>query len=373
MANIPQSNYVNINFTYSATSSIVGSVPNTILFGDDTSITAETTYTSLADVLTDYENTTDVYKASALYFNNGGKSLILVPLGSSSASADALAALQKYPEVVCVSMLNTTNIDISEMAELLYSNEENFAYKKILIVASGSGVTDPVTPTELSTYGNTVLMNVPTSAYKTYAPIGIAGVLSGYDATKVNSIMPLQFQQLSGMDSFITDATTGSAVNALVTAGWCVMVNVANKYVFLDGAQLVNGEPIHSAWGFSVLKNNLENAVFNALLEKLPYATSSETTLQNVINGICNQFITNGLISTNSVYTGATQSVSYNGTSYTLITQNVTLTNGYLVYEIPIENASDTDKSAGKIPPIYVFVVINDAIRMVEITGEVRK
>lgn len=370
---ISQSNYVNVSFSYQATSSVTGSIPMTIMFGDSASLTeGEKTYNSLTELETDYANTTPVYKAGALYFNNGGQQLVLYPLTSSTPSDTVNTALLKYPNVICVCMLDTTNITIEEMATLLSTNASQYAYSKLLIVAT-DGSTDTTTPADVASFNNTVLLKVPTADYTPACAISIAGVLSTYDTTSANSLLSLQFEQLVGMDSYVDGTLTASAINQLVSDNYSVMVNVADRVTFLDGARLTNGEPIHSAWGFAVLENNLTTAVFNALLTKLPYSTPSEAVLQNVVNQICNNFVTNGLITTNGIYRGATQSVSYNGQNYTLISENTVLPNGYLVYEIPIANASASDVQNNKIPPIYVFVVINDAIRMVEIIGEVRK
>lgn len=370
---IPQSYYVDVNINYKKTTPLVGSVPMSVLISKTATSTKE--YTSLQQVSSDYSEGNELL-AATIYFGSGGTDLLIYQQASSSSDTDTLNALiNEYPNFVWVSFLEYKTIqELQTISKVL--STANQGYTKFL-AASSSIVDAPVT---LSGQGvsNIALLKMPTGQPSDTADIYqmmIPAYFSGINLSSVNSIKSMVFTRMNTGDEgvAISGEVTPTQLTELYEKNWNILVNLGGRYTVLDGGKMVDGQPIHSAWGFSIFKKNCENVVTDLLVNKLPYENSSNAVIENVLSGVCNQFVTNGLIGTDKTYTQPDESVTYNGITYDLIRNGQVLNSGYLIFSIPISNASNADKEIGKIPPIYIYAIINDAIRLVEITGEVTK
>lgn len=365
---IPESYYVDVNINYRKATPLIGSVPMSVLISKTAASTKE--YTTFQQVISDYATETAPERVAAkMYFDNGGKDLLIYKQTASKSDEDTInALLQSYSNFVWVTFVEDKEIsDLQTIAQALSASTQNLPK----FLAQTSNIANA--PTTLSAQGITnvaLLFSDESSVSQPYSAIVIPAYFSGINLTEPNSLKSMVHSIVADVEP--VDITTITLTN-LYQGNYNVIINLGDRYVTLDGGKMVDGQPIHSAWGFAVFKKNCEDVVTDLLVQKLPYDNSSNAVIQNSLNDICNQFVTNGLIGTGKTYTGITQMVEYNGITYTTISNNDVLDDGYVVYSIPIGNATNSDKEIGKIPPVYIYAIINDVIRLVTITGEVTK
>ena len=365
---IPESFYVDVNINYQQPTTLTGNIPMSVLISE--TATSTKTYNSLQQVASDYTlGTEPEYLAAQMYFNNGGTQLLIFQQGSGvSDTAVIEALLTAYENFVWVTFTaDKTLIELQTISQALSASTQQLP--KYLAQTSKLDVS---TTSSLVTAGctNIALLYSTENTVTPYSAIVIPAYFSSINVGVQNSIRSMIFTQVSGITVADVEAST---LTNLYAANWNVVVNLGNKYTILDGGKMVDGQPIHSAWGFALFQQDCENVVSDLLLTKLPYTDSSNTVIENALSQVCNYYVTAGLIGTNKTYNQPTQTTTYNGTTYTLINQGSILNLGYLIYSIPVSNASASDISLGRIPPIYIYAVINDVVRLVTINGEVSK
>lgn len=364
---IPQSYYTDVNINYKKSTPLIGSVSMSVLISKTATSTKE--YTSLQQVQSDYlSSSAPELKAATLYFNNGGTDLLIYQQESSETDDVAINnLLAEYSNFVWITFVESKDAsDLQLIANTLALSKQPLPK----YLAQTTNVENA--PTILSSQGinNVALLYSNELEVTPYSAIVIPAYFSGINLVETDSIKSLIFTKINGVS--ISDIST-SQLTTLVNDNWNVVVNLGGRYTILDGGKMVDGQPIHSAWGFALFKQNCENVVVDLLVNKLPYQNSSNVVIENALSGVCNQFVSNGLIGTDRTYNQETQSVNYNGYEYVTIRNGQVLTSGYFIYSVPIGNASSADKEVGKIPPIYIYAIINDVIRQVIIIGEVTK
>lgn len=362
---INESYYVPVNINYKKGTTLTGSVELSVLISETASATK--IYTSLQQVQSDYLDGAEL-DAATIYFNNGGKKLLIFQKDSQDTDATTIAALgAAYTDFIWVSYVESKTVaEIEAIATALKSLNQQLP--KFLAITTKTANA----PADVAAEGltNVALLYSTESTVTPYSAIVIPAYFSGIDLEQANSLKSIVHTVVTGM----TDAeVTGTELTTLVEGNWNVIVDVAGRFDIIDGGKMCDGQPIHSAFGFALFKKDCENTVMDLLVQKLPYENSSNAVIENALTQICNRYVTNGLIGTQRIYNQPTQTVVYNGIQYTTIEHNQALTNGYYIYSIPISVATTSDSNVGRIPPIYIYAVINDVIRIVTITGEVSK
>lgn len=366
---IPESFYVNVDIDYKQKTSLLGSVPMSVLCSNTASETK--VYDSLLKVKNDYSDETSIeYKASKIYFENGGKQLLIFKEASDDTTTIS-NLLSAYTDFIWITFAEAKTVDeIKLIANEL--KESTQSLPKFL----AQSIDTANAPTTLVDEGidNVALLYNKTTVVP-YSAIVIPAYFSGINlnfADTLKSIVHTKINKLTGVLE-AQDITTTELTN-LYNGNWNVVINLANKYTTLDGGKMVDGQPIHSAWGFAIFKKNCEDAILELLVEnKLAYNNSSNAIIRNYLSDICNTFVSNGLIGTDKVYDNESQYHNYNGVEYETIRKGEVLNSGYHIFSIPIGMATTSDKNIGKIPPVYIYAIINDTIRLVTIIGEVTK
>lgn len=368
---INESYYVPININYQQGTSLTTTLPMSVLISNSSTVQATKIYTNLQQVQSDYASQSSAVELSAatMYFNNGGQELLIYNQGSSTSDTDAITALlASYNNFIWVTFAQEKNITELQAIATALANA-NQQYPKFLAMTSNvEGA-----PATLNSQGitNVALVNATsTDTLVPYSAIVIPAYFSGINLSKPNSLQSMIHTVINGV---VPSDITESALTTAVEGNWNAIVNLAGRYIVFDGGTMVDGQPIHSAWGFAIFKKNCEDTLTDLLITKLPYANSSNVVIENAISKVCDYFVTNGLIGTDKIYNLSTQQVEYNGTTYTTIQEGQSLSNGYYIYSIPISTASSTDMNAGRIPPVYIYAIISGVIRIVTIIGEVSK
>lgn len=368
---IQESYYVPISINYKKGTTLSGSVPMSVLVSN--TATSTKIYSTLQQVQSDYQSpSAPELLAATTYFANGGTELLIFQQGSDVSDTDALnSLLSSYSNFIWVTFAQEKTIEqIQTISEVLSSTEQQ--YDKFLALTTNI----ENAPTTLNDAGisNVALLYQDTTALGStltpYSAIVISAYFSGINLDQPNSLKSIVHTKLSSISA--SDVNSTQLTN-LVSGNWNVIVDLAGRFTTFDGGKMVNGQPIHSAWGFNIFKKNCEDTIIELLLGKLTYENSSNAVIENAIGRVCNYFVNNGLIGTQRIYNQDTQVESYNGVQYTTIEKGQTLVNGYYIYSIPVSVATPQDIESGTIPPIYIYAVINDVIRIVTINGEVSK
>lgn len=369
MAIIPESNYVKVSFAYKQGANIIGTLPKTVLFFQGTTGTTSYVLNSMKDFPSALQTTSNAYKGAELYFANGGQTLILYKYTSDSETTAIASCLETYPDVVCYTFAEAVDNKLSSILGAL--DADTNLYRGFLLYASNTAKATLMS--NIGDHTNIGLLWLPSGTstdYGTYSALALAGKLSTFDATIANGITDLQFLRVSGLDAIAYDNAT--PIDTKIADGYNVIANIGGRATVLDGAKMIDGEPIHAKWGTCLLETLIRQNLMDALINGLPYSAQSDGAISNIITNLLNQFVTNGLISAGAVYHGETSYISYNGRSYKAINANEVLENGYKVAQISIGEASTTDATARRTPPINIYCLIAGRIRVITVQGEVR-
>lgn len=370
---IPESYYVNVNIAYTQPTVLESNVPLSVLVSKTATSSKE--YTSLQQVQSDYTlGTEPEVLAAQIYFNNGGTDLLIYQQSSSASDTDTLNALftavqnNTYRDFVWLTFAEDKT---AEELQSIVSSLENAPTQLPKFLAQTSNVENaPSVLTGASLKNAALLYSSEVSVSAPYSAICISAYFSGINLNTNNSLKSIQHTLISGVT---TSNITTAQLTSLYESNWNAIVNLGDRYTIFDGGKMINGEPIHSSWGFAVFKRDCENSITDLLITKLPYDNSSNAVIENTLSTICARYVSNGLIGAGKTYNQNTVVVTYGTNNYTVITNGQVLNNGYYIYSIPIGTAIASDKAINKTPPIYIYAIINDVIRMVEINGEVSK
>lgn len=150
------------------------------------------------------------------------------------------------------------------------------------------------------------------------------------------------------------------------------------KYNFVDkvgnktlnfGGNLYNGTAIDSDFGVTCIENDITYALLDIVTSKIRITPTAQTRVVTAINTVLNRYINNGLILSNSVYSGEDMFIKYNEKTYSIIHKGTTLLNGYYVFTVPVSAISVEDKQNKKFTPIIVVIMTSAGARTISVSG----
>ena len=150
------------------------------------------------------------------------------------------------------------------------------------------------------------------------------------------------------------------------------------KYNFVDkvgnkvlnfGGNLYDGTSIDSDFGVTCIENDIAYALLDIVTSKIRITPTAQTRVVTAINTVLNRYINNGLILSNSVYSGEDMFIKYNEKTYSIIHKGTTLLNGYYVFTVPVSAISVEDKQNKKFTPIIVVIMTSAGARTISVTG----
>lgn len=150
------------------------------------------------------------------------------------------------------------------------------------------------------------------------------------------------------------------------------------KYNFVDkvgnkvlnfGGNLYNGTSIDSDFGVTCIENDIAYALLDIVTSKIRITPTAQTRVVTAINTVLNRYINNGLILSNSVYSGEDMFIKYNEKTYSIIHKGTTLLNGYYVFTVPVSAISVDDKQNKKFTPIIVVIMTSAGARTISVSG----
>ena len=143
---------------------------------------------------------------------------------------------------------------------------------------------------------------------------------------------------------------------------------VGNK-VLNFGGNLYNGTSIDSDFGVTCIENDIVYALLDIVTSKIRITPTAQTRVVTAINTVLNRYINNGLILSNSVYSGEDMFIKYNEKTYSIIHKGTTLLNGYYVFTVPVSAISVEDKQNKKFTPIIVVIMTSAGARTISVSG----
>lgn len=150
------------------------------------------------------------------------------------------------------------------------------------------------------------------------------------------------------------------------------------KYNFVDkvgnkvlnfGGNLYDGTSIDSDFGVTCIENDIAYALLDIVTSKIRITPTAQTRVVTAINTVLNRYINNGLILSNSVYSGEDMFIKYNEKTYSIIHKGTTLLNGYYVFTVPVSVISVEDKQNKKFTPIIVVIMTSAGARTISVSG----
>lgn len=150
------------------------------------------------------------------------------------------------------------------------------------------------------------------------------------------------------------------------------------KYNFVDkvgnkvlnfGGNLYNGTSIDSDFGVTCIENDIAYALLDIVTSKIRITPTAQTRVVMAINTVLNRYINNGLILSNSVYSGEDMFIKYNEKTYSIIHKGTTLLNGYYVFTVPVSAISVEDKQNKKFTPIIIVIMTSAGARTISVSG----
>lgn len=144
-----------------------------------------------------------------------------------------------------------------------------------------------------------------------------------------------------------------------------VYVRRADAYNLVEHGEMADGSYFDEVLMIDMFKNDITLAVMDLLyrMPKVPNTDTGVKSIVNVINGVCEDYVSMGFI-------GAGE---WNGGNVMDLTNGTLLPNGYLVQHESVEDQSQADRDARIAPPIYVCLKTTGAIHYVTIEVKVNR
>lgn len=197
-----------------------------------------------------------------------------------------------------------------------------------------------------------------------YAIASLFGRMLTVNFNNQNSTITLMYKQEPGV-AFETLTTTEA--NVLQDKRCNVFVEYDNDTAIIQYGVMSGPAYIDEIHGLDWLQNAIQNACYNLLYTsptKIPQTDAGSQLLVNVITGVLNEGVNNGLIAP-GIWTSAVQ--------FGQLVTGMFLKTGYYVYVQPMALQSQADREARKCPPIQVAIKLAGAIHTVDVTIDVNR
>lgn len=201
------------------------------------------------------------------------------------------------------------------------------------------------------------------STSSAYAAASVVGRMSTVDFQGSNTTITLKFKQLPGISP---EYLTTSQANSLQEKHINVFAAYENDTSILQEGVMSGGWYIDERQGLDWLQNQVETDLWNLLYTSTTKVSQDErgaTTIISTINGSLDIGVRNGLIAPGV----------WNGDSFGALARGDTLSTGYYVYMVPLDEQSQADREARKAPPVQIAVKLAGAIHSIDVAITVNR
>lgn len=373
MANIDIRRFVDIDIRHHISTNVKSTRQTAILFTTEGNQTAETSeeYSSFSEFKNGVfykggaKETTNTYKYAAMYFANSGVKLKVIAINTFSdaesfVSSVKLILAKLSNEYIVIAYAGDSTSFMTSLATNLTSDAKYDGVAQKIILARSAG---QVSASSINNFAVKVSSVVG-------AEMTIAAYLSKIDVYGTNTVQDYMYTVEQSYDSNIDLASdiTDEVYSNIIDANNNVDIYLSNA-VRNCGGNLTNGLDLVNQFVLIILHQVLTERVLAILASKVKGQIGLAAIHTAMANEMTN-FIRNGYLSTDEIWTDETKSVSYNGLTYDIIEKNTALTAGYKIVILPIMSLSETDKIKHSTPPIYIVLADSEGIRCATINGE---
>ncbi len=190
------------------------------------------------------------------------------------------------------------------------------------------------------------------SSNSPYAVNSLLGRQLTVDYTGNNTVITLFYKQEPGVQAETLNATQ---IAALEASNCNVYVAYNNNTTIIEPAVVCSGQFIDTIVGCDALVIDAQTALFNALYTaatKIPQTDAGMHILALQLEGICQQYVDNGL--------GAPG--TWNSGGFGTLNQGDYLPKGYYVYQPPVASQSQANRAARKSVPFQIAFKLAGAV-----------
>lgn len=194
------------------------------------------------------------------------------------------------------------------------------------------------------------------SSNSAYAINSLLGRQLTVDYTGNNTVITLMYKQEPGVQAETLNATQMAALEA---SNCNVFVAYNNGTTIIEPAVVASGEFIDTIVGMDAFCIDVQTALFNRLYTsttKIPQTDPGMHILATDIEGVCQQYVANGLFAPGV----------WNSGGFGTLNQGDYLAKGYYVYQPPVASQSQADRAARKSVPFQIAVKLAGAVHTID-------
>jgi hypothetical protein len=227
------------------------------------------------------------------------------------------------------------------------------------VTTQEAGVLNSVTTTDIAAKLQAAGFNKTCTQYSSnsaYAVNSLLGRQLTVDYTGNNTVITLMYKQEPGVAAETLNATQMSALEG---KNCNVFVAYNNGTTIIEPAKVASGEYIDTIVGMDAFCIDVQTALFNELYTsttKIPQTDAGMHLLATVIEGVCQQYVNNGLFAPGV----------WNSGGFGTLNQGDFLAKGYYVYQPPVASQSQADRAARKSVPFQIAVKLAGAVHTID-------
>lgn len=330
--------------------------------GKDNAPLTVDTFNKINSKLGDELNETNVIANLSRFFNYDGQELIVVLCDNKIPTADDVQAIKRtFQDFIyytvsqdIFNLLTATNID-----ELNNTVSAPYTVRLCLTVKNTTENETKLTNVK----NNNIFVKLVDTTVETDDALSFLAFTTQIRLDGFNTIEDYCYTDENGLE--IIDSKSDYDT-------WITKYNFVDKVgnkVLNFGGNLYNGTSIDSDFGVTCIENDIAYALLDIVTSKIRITPTAQTRVVTAINTVLNRYINNGLILSNSVYSGEDMFIKYNEKTYSIIHKGTTLLNGYYVFTVPVSAISVEDKQNKKFTPIIVVIMTSAGARTISVSG----
>lgn len=370
-AKLPVSYVVSVDVNLAPTAAALRNFGAMLIVGDSDVIPVSErirSYSTAEEVASDFETTTEEYKAALAFFSQSPKPRLLYigrwnkqPEESEETGetlAECMSALLEY-----TSWYGAYVSCDYEVSDALAVSAQIEAATPSRIVAFTSQDTNELVATDQTSLGYQLSQKaykrsiVMFSTQEVHAAMSVLGRMATVNFQGSNTTITLKFKQCPGVaPEYLTSAQAralkGKHVNAFVA--------FQNDTNILQEGVTSSGYFIDEIHGLDWLQDQVQTDLWNLLYTsttKVGQDESGMNAILSTVNKSLNQGVTNHLIAPGV----------WNADGFGALNRGDTLSTGYYVYIQPLAEQSQSDREARKAPPIQIAVKLAGAVHFVDV------
>jgi hypothetical protein len=227
------------------------------------------------------------------------------------------------------------------------------------VTTQEAGVLNSVTTTDIASQLQALGFNKTCTQFSSnsaYAVNSLIGRQLTVDYTGNNTVITLMYKQEPGVAAETLNATQMSALEG---KNCNVFVAYNNGTTIIEPAKVASGEFIDTIVGMDAFCIDVQTALFNRLFTsttKIPQTDPGMHILATDIEGVCQQYVNNGLFAPGV----------WNSGGFGTLNQGDFLPKGYYVFQPPVASQSQADRAARKSVPFQIAVKLAGAVHTID-------